>query len=189
MKCIGTFLLVFTLLIGGVGNAGAVVWSFNQHTYVLVDLPGADWYQATADMQKRLGTDWYLATITSQGENDFVFNSLFPPGGGEYWLGGVQNPVGAIVTDPGVNWTWVTGENFYGYTLWGGGEPNDGYGPGSEEWLGMISDGAWNDEGYIPNITGYIAENNKPVPEPGTMMLLGSGLVGLVGYGRRRMKK
>jgi hypothetical protein len=27
------------------------------------------------------------------------------------------------------------------------------------------------------------------IPEPGTMMLLGSGLVGLVGYGRRRFKK
>jgi hypothetical protein len=29
----------------------------------------------------------------------------------------------------------------------------------------------------------------QPVPEPGTMMLLGSGLAGLVGYGRKRFRK
>lgn len=31
--------------------------------------------------------------------------------------------------------------------------------------------------------------NGTPVPEPGAMMLFGWGLVGLVGYGRRRFKK
>ncbi|MHB1012202.1 MAG: PEP-CTERM sorting domain-containing protein [Desulfobacteria bacterium] len=31
--------------------------------------------------------------------------------------------------------------------------------------------------------------NGTPVPEPGTMMLLGSGLVGLTGWGRKKFRK
>jgi len=32
-------------------------------------------------------------------------------------------------------------------------------------------------------------DHHHPVPEPDTMMLLGSGLAGLVGFSRRRFKK
>jgi hypothetical protein len=39
------------------------------------------------------------------------------------------------------------------------------------------------------DFTKFIVSESTPVPEPSTMMLLGSGLVGLVGYGRRRFKK
>ncbi|MGE5699986.1 MAG: PEP-CTERM sorting domain-containing protein [Deltaproteobacteria bacterium] len=53
-----------------------------------------------------------------------------------------------------------------------------------------LSGGKYWDIGYgTKDVFIYVQGGTEPVPEPSTMLLLGSGLAGLVGYGKRRMKK
>ena len=41
----------------------------------------------------------------------------------------------------------------------------------------------------IDGLAFQLTNDHAPVPEPSTLLLLGSGLAGLVGYGRKRLKK
>jgi hypothetical protein len=60
---------------------------------------------------------------------------------------------------------------------------------------GVDAGGNWDPNTYSLNTAGVVFGGtlepyaHAPVPEPSTMMLLGSGLAGLIGYGRRRLKK
>ena len=184
-------LLVAALVFGSSRVEGAISTlasgTFNGHEYKLISdsvYPNIYWPDANISVGS-LGPGWYLATITSQAENNFVSNLIAPLG--HVWLGGYQNPLNTTVA--ALNWTWVTGETF-GYTNWAPGEPND-YNAAQtgvyEQYLAMLPGGEWNDASGPVNL--YIAERSTVVPLPSTLLLLGSGLAGLAGIGRRRLKK
>ena len=159
------------------------------HEYVLVDGFTGDWQAAQEEVGSLLGDDWFLATITSQAEQDFVVENLLRDREGEYWLGGYQQEGGR---EPDGGWAWVTGES-WDFTNWylaglAGGEPNQWDGT-QEQWLGTWSKYGWqwNDEHGNANIRGFVAERMISNPEPGTMILLGSGLLFLARKTRQRI--
>jgi len=176
--------------------------NYNGHTYYLISQNTHDGAAAEA-----LSLGGYLATINDQGEQDFLWNSWkHSLGAGEgLWIGLERSG------HHGQNiFVWMNGEPV-NFTFWAtytptsyypsGTEPNNGGGHYEEDFVAMdsrfIPAGAWAD---LPNQGSDwlgdrgIVEVNDPgstevsTPEVSTLVLLGSGLAGLVLRRRRRAR-
>jgi hypothetical protein len=184
-------LLISILLLSGV--SGATIYTFNPSPPDLYDLDHSRYYTWGINWSKPANEVITGASITFNNiydwtyEPDILYTHLLDSatvgvqfrtdneGGGDHFAS--QGVLIGTWSDPYGDWTHRTTKTFV-------------IGSSNFDWLadgnfgfGIDPDCHYYNDGVVAKI------ETRPVPEPSTMLLLGFGLIGLTGFGRKKLFK
>lgn len=128
---LGIAILVSTIAFG---DSDKIYNPVNGHWYQRFD-DTMTWHDAKQYCES---LDGYLVTITSQEEDDFVYNNLGFVSPHDCWLGGTDE------SQEG-DWRWITGEN-WGYTNWESTKPEPNNCDNVEHYLMYWTPNSWRGE-------------------------------------------
>jgi hypothetical protein len=148
------------------------------------------WYSITLDYKNRWGMD-ALGFYWDAGTGGNPFSAIVPEA---YFRS--QDSSGQWISGLRADYYWLNSDLTRGafiQTIYGEGPIAHGY----LSYEGWNNGGSWPTVGYWGRfeevLTGEIFVGTSPpgqtVPEPATLLLVGSGLIGLAGFARKRFKK
>lgn len=171
-RCLSTVLIVLFVACTwqtAFADSALIQYSGNGHYYQRFD-DDRTWSGARTYCE---GRGAHLATLTSQGEQDFVFQNVGQQGV-NIWLGGSdENSEG--------NWEWITGET-WSYINWDSGQPDD-WSAGQDYlifWGAATIPGQWDDNGppeWIDASFPFVCEWDQPLRPTAVLTMTEWGMI------------